>query len=80
MRPISSRYEAAENPNGMKGVGGVRVFTFKVLATGKGDLNFVHGKSWETKPKIQKGEDMGSFVKKIVPISAVKKAAAQKKE
>ena len=73
VRPRKHRYEQDENRRGAVGVGGVRIFTFEVVAPGKGDINFIHGRPWEVNAMVDRKEDIGTLVEKIVPIVAVRK-------
>jgi hypothetical protein len=50
------------------GVGGVRQMVFQVIGEGSGNIDFVFGRPWEIQPKIVSGEDISSYVQKIVPI------------
>ena len=74
VRPRRHRYETDENKRGATGVSGLRIFTLEVIGVGKGDLNFIHGRPWETNAKADAGEDLGPLVQKVVPIIAVRPA------
>ena len=71
VRPRRHRFEKDNERRGASGVGGVRIFTLEVIGAGKGDLNFIHGRPWETNAKVDAGEDLGPLVQKIVPIIAI---------
>ena len=72
VRPRRHRFEKDDPNRGATGVGGVRIFTLEVIATGKGELNFIHGRPWEVNAKSNAGEDLGQFVQKVVPIIAMR--------
>lgn len=76
IRVIDHKYEADDNRRGAVGVGGARRFRFKVIGIGKGDLNFIHGRPWETNAKVDAKEDISSLVQKVIPIIATRKEAA----
>ena len=74
VRPRRHRFEKGDSNQGAgaTGVGGVRIFTLEVIGTGKGDLNFIHGRPWETNAEADAGQDLGHLVQKVVPIIATR--------
>ena len=72
VRPRRHRFEKDDPNRGATGVGGVRIFTLEVIGTGKGELNFIHGRPWEVNAKADAGEDLGPLVQKVVPIIAMR--------
>ena len=72
VRPRRHRFEKDDPNRGAAGVGGVRIFTLEVIGTGKGELNFIHGRPWETNAKADAGEDLAPLVQKVVPIIAMR--------
>ncbi len=40
----------------------------EAAAVGRGNLNFYHGRPWETNAKVDAGEDTSSLIQKIIPV------------
>lgn len=78
LRIKGSQYAQDENRRGAVGVGGTRRIELVVIGEGKGTLSLAHGRSWEIKAMLDKGEDISSVIQKKINIVA--KAASEGKD
>ncbi|TNV75284.1 hypothetical protein FGO68_gene9044 [Halteria grandinella] len=62
----ASQHVASENRRGAVGTAGVRKFLITAVEEGEGEFKIVHGRSWEIKAKLERGEDVSESVGKVI--------------